>query len=149
MTQHRHQTTSTQFVYAAGVRFAYRRFGKSGGVLLVFNMHFFTGTMDHWDSAVSRTGTGDRRADAGSPPRAGRYWAEEWRGHGVAAAQGASGARCDVCGMGGLYSGAHGNPGQKGARVRGSYAKRIAWPSRDRVRARRFTTFHANWSPDH
>jgi hypothetical protein len=28
------------------IRFAYRRFGKSGGVPLVFNMHF-TGTMDH------------------------------------------------------------------------------------------------------
>jgi hypothetical protein len=38
----------TQFVNTAGVRFAYRRFGKSTGVPLVFNMHF-TGTMDHWD----------------------------------------------------------------------------------------------------
>jgi hypothetical protein len=48
MTQHRHQTAPTQFVEAAGIRFAYRRFGKTGGVPLVFNMHF-TGTMDHWD----------------------------------------------------------------------------------------------------
>jgi pimeloyl-ACP methyl ester carboxylesterase len=39
-------------VDAAGVRFAYRRFGKSGGVPLVFNMHF-TGTMDHWDPLVT------------------------------------------------------------------------------------------------
>ena len=52
MTQHSHQTAPTQFVNAAGVRFAYRRFGKSGGVPLVFNMHF-TGTMDHWDPAVT------------------------------------------------------------------------------------------------
>src|SRR5216684_3174870 len=52
MTQHSHQTAPTQFVDAAGVRFAYRRFGKSGGVPLVFNMHF-TGTMDHWDPAVT------------------------------------------------------------------------------------------------
>ena len=37
---------------AAGVRFAYRRFGKSDGVPLVFNMHF-TGTMDHWDPLVT------------------------------------------------------------------------------------------------
>jgi pimeloyl-ACP methyl ester carboxylesterase len=51
MTQHSHQTAPTQFVDAAGVRFAYRRFGKSGGVPLVFNMHF-TGTMDHWDPLV-------------------------------------------------------------------------------------------------
>jgi len=52
MTQHSHQTAPTQFVDAAGVRFAYRRFGKSGGVPLVFNIHF-TGTMDHWDPAVT------------------------------------------------------------------------------------------------
>jgi pimeloyl-ACP methyl ester carboxylesterase len=52
MTQHSHQTAPTQFVDAAGVRFAYRRLGKSGGVPLVFNMHF-TGTMDHWDPLVT------------------------------------------------------------------------------------------------
>jgi pimeloyl-ACP methyl ester carboxylesterase len=52
MTQHSHQTAPTQFVEAAGIRFAYRRFGKSGGVPLVFNMHF-TGTMDHWDPLVT------------------------------------------------------------------------------------------------
>ena len=52
MTQHSHQTAPTQFVDAKGIRFAYRRFGKSGGVPLVFNMHF-TGTMDHWDPAVT------------------------------------------------------------------------------------------------
>jgi len=47
-----HQSAPTQFVEANGVRFAYRRFGKSGGVPLVFNQHF-TGTMDHWDPAVT------------------------------------------------------------------------------------------------
>ena len=52
MTQHSHQTAPTQFVEAAGIRFAYRRFGKPGGVPLVFNMHF-TGTMDHWDPLVT------------------------------------------------------------------------------------------------
>ena len=49
---HTHQTAPTQFVEANGIRFAYRRFGKSGGVPLVFNMHF-TGTIDHWDPAVT------------------------------------------------------------------------------------------------
>jgi pimeloyl-ACP methyl ester carboxylesterase len=49
---HTHQTAPTQFVEANGIRFAYRRFGKSDGVPLVFNMHF-TGTMDHWDPAVT------------------------------------------------------------------------------------------------
>src|ERR1700724_260054 len=47
-----HQTAPTQFVGARGIRFAYRRFGKPGGLPLVFNMHF-TGTMDHWDPLVT------------------------------------------------------------------------------------------------
>jgi pimeloyl-ACP methyl ester carboxylesterase len=49
---HTHQTAPTQFVEANGIRFAYRRFGKPGGVPLLFNQHF-TGTMDHWDPAVT------------------------------------------------------------------------------------------------
>jgi pimeloyl-ACP methyl ester carboxylesterase len=49
---HTHHTAPTQFVEANGIRFAYRRFGKSGGIPLVFNQHF-TGTMDHWDPAVT------------------------------------------------------------------------------------------------
>src|SRR5712675_1012730 len=52
MTTYSHQTAPTQFVEANGIRFAYRRFGESGGVPLVFNMHF-TGTMDHWDPLVT------------------------------------------------------------------------------------------------
>jgi pimeloyl-ACP methyl ester carboxylesterase len=47
-----HQVAQTQFVEANGVRFAYRRFGKAGGVPLILNQHF-TGTMDHWDPAVT------------------------------------------------------------------------------------------------
>jgi len=52
MMIHTHQTAPTQFVEANGIRFAYRHFGKPGGVPLVFNQHF-TGTMDHWDPAVT------------------------------------------------------------------------------------------------
>jgi pimeloyl-ACP methyl ester carboxylesterase len=52
MTEHSHQTAPTQFVEANGIRFAYRRFGNAAGVPLVFNQHF-TGTMDHWDPAVT------------------------------------------------------------------------------------------------
>lgn len=47
-----HDTAPTRFVEADGVRFAYRRFGKPGGVPLVLNQHF-TGTMDYWDPAVT------------------------------------------------------------------------------------------------
>jgi pimeloyl-ACP methyl ester carboxylesterase len=52
MSQHNHQTAPTQFVEANGIHFAYRRFGKAGGVPLVFNMHYL-GTMDYWDPAVT------------------------------------------------------------------------------------------------
>ena len=52
MTAHTHQTAPTQFVEASGIRFAYRHFGKPNGVPLVFNQHY-TGTMDHWDPAVT------------------------------------------------------------------------------------------------
>src|SRR6201997_3355842 len=52
MIQHSHQTAPTQFVEANGIRFAYRRFGKAGGVPLVFNMHYL-GTMDYWDPTVT------------------------------------------------------------------------------------------------
>jgi len=45
-------TVPTQFVEANGIRFAYRRFGKAGGVPLVFNMHYL-GTMDYWDPTVT------------------------------------------------------------------------------------------------
>ena len=59
MTQHSHQTAPTQFVEANGIRFAYRRFGDAAGVPLVFNQHF-TGTMDHWDPAVTDGFANDR-----------------------------------------------------------------------------------------
>ena len=52
MTTYTHQTAPTQYVEARGTRFAYRRFGKAGSLPLVFNQHF-TGTMDHWDPAVT------------------------------------------------------------------------------------------------
>lgn len=47
-----HDTAPTQFVEANGIRFAYRRFGKPGGVPLIFNQHY-RGTMDYWDPAVT------------------------------------------------------------------------------------------------
>src|ERR1700712_2317289 len=50
--KHQHQTAPTQYINAAGIRFAYRRFGKPGTVPLLMNMHF-TGTMDHWDPLVT------------------------------------------------------------------------------------------------
>src|SRR5271156_5631433 len=46
-----HETASTQFVDAEGIRFAYRRFGKAGGIPLVF-LQYFNANMDDWDPAV-------------------------------------------------------------------------------------------------
>jgi pimeloyl-ACP methyl ester carboxylesterase len=60
MTQHNHQTAPTRIVETNGIRFAYRRFGKVAGVPLVFNQHF-TGTMDHWDPAVTDGFAEDRQ----------------------------------------------------------------------------------------
>ncbi len=56
MSNYTHQTAPTQFVEAAGIRFAYRRFAnrRSGVTIdipLLFFMHF-TGTMDRWDPAL-------------------------------------------------------------------------------------------------
>jgi pimeloyl-ACP methyl ester carboxylesterase len=52
MHTYTHDNAPTQYVEAKGIRFAYRRFGKAGGVPLVFNQHFI-GTMDYWDPAVT------------------------------------------------------------------------------------------------
>lgn len=46
-----HQTAPTQFVDVDGARLAYRRFGKTGGVPLVFLQHF-VGNLDSWDPKV-------------------------------------------------------------------------------------------------
>ena len=45
-------TAQTQFVEADGVRFAFRRFGRSGATQLVMVQHF-RGTLDNWDPALT------------------------------------------------------------------------------------------------
>src|ERR1700722_4718009 len=49
---HTHQTALTQFVEANGIRFAYRRFGKTAGGPIVVNPHYI-GTMDYWAPTVT------------------------------------------------------------------------------------------------
>lgn len=53
------ETEQTRFVEANGVRFAYRSFGQTEGVPLVFLQHF-TGTMDSWDPALVNPLAGKR-----------------------------------------------------------------------------------------
>src|SRR5271170_4110915 len=45
-------TVPTRFVEADGIRFAYRRWGKSDGAPLVF-LQYFSGTLDDWDPQVT------------------------------------------------------------------------------------------------
>ncbi|WP_244114469.1 alpha/beta fold hydrolase [Burkholderia gladioli] len=47
-----HQNAKTQFVEVDGAKIAYRRFGKHGGVPLVFFQHFL-GNMDNWDPMIT------------------------------------------------------------------------------------------------
>ena len=47
-----HQSAKTRFVEVEGANIAYRRFGKSGGVPLVFFQHFL-GNMDNWDPMIT------------------------------------------------------------------------------------------------
>jgi pimeloyl-ACP methyl ester carboxylesterase len=52
MSTHTALTVPTRFVEADGIRFAYRRWGKPGGVPLVF-LNYFTGNLDDWDPLVT------------------------------------------------------------------------------------------------
>jgi pimeloyl-ACP methyl ester carboxylesterase len=47
-----HQTAETRFVDAAGLRFAYRRFGSPAATPLVMLQHF-RGNLDNWDPALT------------------------------------------------------------------------------------------------
>jgi pimeloyl-ACP methyl ester carboxylesterase len=49
---HTHNSAPTEFAQAKGIGFAYRRFGMSDGVPLVFMPHYRAG-MDHWDPALT------------------------------------------------------------------------------------------------
>jgi len=52
MNTYTHHTTPAQFIEAAAIHFAYRRFGKKSGVPLVLNMHL-KGTMGHCDFDIT------------------------------------------------------------------------------------------------
>ena len=48
MSNDMHETARTQFVQVGDVRFAYRRFGRRGGLPLLF-LNYFAANMDDWD----------------------------------------------------------------------------------------------------
>src|SRR5262245_60341527 len=47
-----HNTVPNKFVEAGGVRYAYRRFGKSSGIPILLMQHFI-GTMDWWEPLLT------------------------------------------------------------------------------------------------
>jgi pimeloyl-ACP methyl ester carboxylesterase len=47
-----HETARTQFVQVGDVRFAYRRFGRRGGLPLLF-LNYWAANMDDWDPKVT------------------------------------------------------------------------------------------------
>ena len=47
-----HETVPTQFVEADGIRYAYRRFGRTGKVPLLL-LAYFNSNMDGWDPAIT------------------------------------------------------------------------------------------------
>jgi pimeloyl-ACP methyl ester carboxylesterase len=47
-----HNTAPTQYVEAAGIAYAYRRFGRANGLPLVMLQHF-RGNLDNWDPALT------------------------------------------------------------------------------------------------
>src|SRR5271156_7153973 len=47
-----HETALTRFVEAGGIRFASRRFGRSGGTPLLL-LNYFAAHMDNWDPKVT------------------------------------------------------------------------------------------------
>ena len=52
MSNHVHETVPTRFVETEGIRFAYRRFGKTGTVQLLF-LEYFNSNMDGWDPTAT------------------------------------------------------------------------------------------------
>jgi pimeloyl-ACP methyl ester carboxylesterase len=52
MSNDTHETVRTQFVQVGDVRFAYRRFGRRGGLPLLL-LNYFAANMDAWDPKVT------------------------------------------------------------------------------------------------
>jgi pimeloyl-ACP methyl ester carboxylesterase len=52
MSTHTSLTAPTQFAETHGIQFAYRRWGKPGGLPIVF-LNYFTGNLDDWDPSIT------------------------------------------------------------------------------------------------
>src|SRR5262249_35878574 len=52
MSNDTHETAPTRFVQVGDARFAYRRFGRPGGLPLLL-LNYFAANMDNWDPKVT------------------------------------------------------------------------------------------------
>ena len=59
MSNNTHETAHTQFVQIGDLRFAYRRFGRRGGLPLLF-LNYFAANMDNWDPKVTNSFAAER-----------------------------------------------------------------------------------------
>lgn len=104
-------TAPTQFIDTNGLRYAYRRFGRSSGTPLLFLQHF-TGTLDNWDPAVTDPLASERdvilfdNAGVGRSTGAAPETIAEMATHVVAFLDGLSLSICDVLGfsLGGMIA---------------------------------------------
>jgi pimeloyl-ACP methyl ester carboxylesterase len=51
MSDDTHETAATQFIQVGEVRLAYRRFGRRGGIPLLF-LNYFAANVDDWGNVV-------------------------------------------------------------------------------------------------
>jgi hypothetical protein len=61
MSNDTHETARTQLVQVGDVEFAYRRFGRSGGLPLLF-LNYFAANTDDWDPKVTNGFAAERDA---------------------------------------------------------------------------------------
>jgi hypothetical protein len=59
MPKDTYETAPTRFVEAGSIRFAYRRFGRSGGPVLLL-LNYFAANLDNWDPKVTNGLAADR-----------------------------------------------------------------------------------------
>ena len=59
MSNNTHETAHTQFVQIGDLRFAYRRFGRRGGLPLLF-LNYFAANMDNWNPKVTNAFAAER-----------------------------------------------------------------------------------------
>jgi pimeloyl-ACP methyl ester carboxylesterase len=59
VSQDTHETAPTRFVEAGSIRFAYRRFGRAGGPVLLL-LNYFAANLDNWDPKVTNGLAADR-----------------------------------------------------------------------------------------